>query len=86
VQTADPHSIVVTVIPATPAQETTIGDVVLGSIGVVGALMILALVLGVGTAVLRLAWNRLHPAEDDHLPPVSPYANGPVVPPSSRAR
>jgi hypothetical protein len=72
VQTEGAKPFVVTIIPQKPAAETTLSDVLVGSLGLTGALILLALVLGVVVAVLRFGWNRLHPAEDDHLPPVSP--------------
>jgi hypothetical protein len=62
----------VTLIPATPADETTVADVVIGSLGVVGALVSVALLLGILLAGARVVWSRLHPAADDHLPPVTP--------------
>ena len=85
-QTEPPQSFVVTVIPATPAPETTLGDVVVGAFGITGALLLLALVLGIVVAGLRVGWQRLHPAADDHLPPVSPFAQNPDVHRSSQAR
>ncbi len=65
-------SFVVTIIPATPAEEQGVADVILGSLGVAGSLLMLALVLGVFVAGCRVAWNRRHPPADDHLPPVVP--------------
>ena len=62
----------VTVIPATPAEETTVADVVIGSLGVVGVLVSLALVLGILLAGARVVWSKRHPAAEDHLPPVTP--------------
>ena len=65
-------SFVVTIIPATPAEEQGVSDVILGSLGVAGSLLMIALVLGVVVAGLRVVWNRRHPPADDHLPPVVP--------------
>jgi len=45
-------------------------DVVVGSLGVAGALVVLALVLGVVLSVGLLAWHRRHPPEESRLPPV----------------
>jgi hypothetical protein len=73
VQQGSSNAIVVTVVPATPAPERTVGDVILGSFAIAAALLLLALVLGVAVAGLRYAWNRWHPPDDDHMPPVSPY-------------
>lgn len=65
-------SFVVTIIPPTPAEEQGVSDVILGSLGVAGTLLMIALVLGVVVAGFRVAWNRRHPPADDHLPPVVP--------------
>lgn len=62
----------VVTISQTPADEVSLAEVIFGSFGVVGALVALALVLGVVVAGLKLGWNRLHPPEDRHLPPVVP--------------
>jgi hypothetical protein len=87
VQAPEPQQpFVVTIIPETPAPETTVADVVLGSLGVAGTLLVLAMVLGVVMAAVRLGWNRMHPPSDDHLPPVTPFTQTPAAPPSSRAR
>jgi hypothetical protein len=72
VQTQEPRPFIVTVIPATPAPQTTVADVVVGALGITGVLVMIALVAGALLAVLRVRWNRKHPAENDHLPPVSP--------------
>jgi hypothetical protein len=61
---------VVTVVE-TPARETTLLDVVLGSFGVVGALFAIALVLGLLLSVARYTWGRRHPPEDGHMPRVA---------------
>jgi hypothetical protein len=80
---------VVTIIPEDPAPQTTVGDVVVGSLGVAGTLLVLAMLLGVVLAAVRLGWNRLHPPADDHLPSVTPgttFSPAPTVPPSSQAQ
>jgi hypothetical protein len=64
--------IMVTVIPATPSEETTVAGVILGSLGVAGTLLMVALVLGVALAAVRVAWIRRHPPTDNHMPPVTP--------------
>jgi positive regulator of sigma E activity len=71
-----PDAFVVTVIE-TPAREITLGDVIFGSLGVVGVLVLLALVLGGALSFLMVAWNRRHPPESEHMPPVSPLVPGP---------
>ncbi len=80
------QSFVVTVIPAEPTPTRTIGDVIVGSMGVAGSLLLLALVLGAVVAGVRVLWNRWHPAVDDHLPPVTPSTPLDSSPPSSQAR
>ena len=85
-QPADPSSFVVTVVPATPAPETTVSDVLIGSLGVAGSLLVLALCLGVVMAAVRLGWQRRHPAADDHLPPVTPLTVNSEGQSSSQAR
>jgi hypothetical protein len=55
-----------------PADEFTIGDVIVGSLGVVGALALLAVVLGALSSLGLVAWRRHHPPDQDRLPPVVP--------------
>jgi hypothetical protein len=71
-QAQEPRPFIVTVIPATPAPQTTVADVVVGALGITGVLVMIALVAGGLLAVLRVRWNRKHPVENDHLPSVSP--------------
>ena len=68
-QQAPAEAYVVTVVQ-TPTRQTTLMDVVVGSLGVAGALVVLALVLGVVLSVGLLAWHRRHPPEESRLPPV----------------
>ena len=72
-QTQEPKPFIVTVVPATPAPQTTVGDVIVGALSITGLLVLVALVAGALFAVVRVRWNQRHPAEDDHLPPVSPF-------------
>jgi hypothetical protein len=60
----------------TPTKEITLADVIFGSFGIVGALVLTALVSGGALSLLFLAWNRRHPPESDHMPPVSPLVPG----------
>jgi hypothetical protein len=71
VQPPSSDPIVVTIVQ-TPAKETTILDVVVGSLGLAGALFGLALVLGLVLSLVRLSWTRRHPPEREHMPPVAP--------------
>jgi hypothetical protein len=85
VQSQPSQSFVVTIVPANPTDQTTVADVLIGSLGITAVLLGLALALGVLAAAVRYGWNRLHPPSEDHLPPVSPFTE-PGVPPSSRAQ
>ena len=67
-----------------PAKETTIADVIIGSFGIAGVLLAASLVLGLLVAAVKLGWNRAHPPEARHLPPVSPFVPDPNAPRSSR--
>lgn len=77
---------VVTVVPATAAPERTVGDVIIGSLAVVGALLVMALVLGVLFAGVRVLWRRTHPLEAEHMPPVKPTTDDLSARPSSPVR
>ena len=82
-QQAPPDAFIVT-IAEHPTRETTLKDVLLSALGVTGALVLLALVLGGLLALVLMRWNRRHPPEDDRLPPVSPWVQSPRgSPPSS---
>jgi hypothetical protein len=70
----------------TPAQEVTLADVIFGAFGIVGVLILTALVFGAGLSLLLVVWNRRHPPESNHMPPVSPFISDSNVPPSYRAR
>jgi hypothetical protein len=68
-------SFVVTVVPATPAPERTVADVIVGSLVIVVVLIAVGAALGGVFAAVRLGWLRRHPAEADHMPPVKPTTN-----------
>jgi hypothetical protein len=81
VQSPPQQGFIVTVVQ-TPTKQTTLQDVVLGSLGITGVLLLLALVLGALMAGLLYVWHRRHPPEDNRLPPVSPLVSGgPTTPP-----
>jgi hypothetical protein len=84
-QDPKPDAFVVTLVENEPP-EITIADVVYGSFGIVGVLVLSAIVLGAVLSMLFVLWNRRHPPEDDHMPPVSPLIPAPGDPPSFRAR
>ena len=79
-----PPAIVVTVIQE-PVPQTTIADVIIGSLGLAGVLLLISLVLGAVVGFVLMKWHRRHPPELDHLPPVSPLIPGSGVPPTSPA-
>ena len=58
-----------------PTSEVNIGDVLLGSLGLAGVLVLLAAVLGVVVAAGMVVWKKLHPPESDHLPPITQILN-----------
>jgi hypothetical protein len=72
----DPKPIIIQLTPK-PAETTNIGDVIVGALGVAGAITVAAVVLGCVVAVGLVIWHRMHPPAADHLPPVSP-----LIPPS----
>jgi hypothetical protein len=86
VQAQSPPSSFVVTVAREPAHQTTLADVVIGSLGVAGALLLLAIVLGGAMSLLLVAWNRRHPPERRHLPSVSPLSSSPAAPPSSPAQ
>jgi hypothetical protein len=83
VQTPEPY---IVRIVREPAPETTLGDVILGALGLTGVLTLIALLLGALLAFVLIRWHHRHPPEHNHLPPVSPLVPGPGAPPSSQAR
>ena len=85
----DPKPIYVTVPPDSPQVETpatTVGDLVVGSLGVAGVMLLVSILLGGLVAVLLVRWHRRHPPEERHLPPVTPFAPPSDNVPSSRVR
>jgi hypothetical protein len=83
---AQPQPFVVKVIRPPEAAETTVGDVIFGSLGIAGVLLVIALLLGGVMAAIRVGWHRLRPPADNHLPPVSPLIADPTDPRSSQSR
>ena len=80
-----PDAFIVTVIKE-PERELTVGDVIIGSLGVAGALLVLALALGVVVGVGLVIWHRWRPSNWRPMPPVSPSWSGGDGPPSSPIR
>ena len=69
-----------------PAPEMTVGDLIIGSFGVVGLSMVVALVIGAAIGGWLVLWHRIHPPPWRSMPPVSPLLPGAGDPPSSQAR
>jgi hypothetical protein len=69
-----------------PAESTSIADVIVGALGVTGALALVAVVCGAVLGLGLALWRRRHPVGSDRLPPVSPQIPVSSVPPSSQAR
>ena len=80
-QQAPPDAFIVTVIKE-PAREMTPADLIIGSLGIAGSLLLLALVLGVAAGGILVIWNRRFPNTLGHLPPVSPSVTGGLPPPT----
>ena len=75
----------VTVIRA-PEPEMTVADLIIGSLGLAGALLVLSLAFGVVAGAILVVWHRLRPTPWRPMPPVSPSVPGPDSPQSSQAR
>ena len=84
-QEVPPPAFIVTVVE-TPTEEITWADVIVGSLGIVGVLALLAIILGGILALAIVVWNRRHPPEGNHMPPVAPLMPPSNVPPSFRAQ
>lgn len=84
-QQGPPPAILVTVIKE-PVPETTIADVIIGSLGLAGLLLLISLALGACVGFVLVRWHRRHPPELGHLPPVSPLIPDPSARPSIPAR
>ena len=66
-----------------PADEITVPELILGSLGIAGSLLILALALGAVAGGVLVVWHRVRPASRNHLPPVSPsFTDVSPTPPS----
>jgi len=69
----NPPPVIVTLVEK-PTPQTTFADVILGSLGITGVLILIAAVLGCIMAVWLVKWNQRHPPEEGHLPSISPTA------------
>ena len=84
-QTPPPDAFVVTVVKE-PAKEFTVADLIVGSFGIAGTLLLVAIVLGGVVGAVLVMWNKRHPADQRRLPPVSPSFTDAPLPPTSRSR
>jgi hypothetical protein len=80
-----PDAYMVTVIRA-PEPEMTVGDLIIGSLGLAGTLLVVSLALGVLAGAVLVVWHRLRPAPWRPMPPVSPSIPESDLPQSSRAQ
>jgi hypothetical protein len=80
-QEQPPDAFIVTVIKE-PVPQTTVADVIIGSLGLAGVLLLISIALGGFVGMILVRWHRRHPPEGDHLPPVSPLIPDPGAPPS----
>ena len=80
-----PDAFMVTVIRP-PERETTVADVIIGSLGMAGALLLLAVLLGAVVGTLLVLWHRFWPRDWRSMPSVAPTFTTADVPPSSRSR
>jgi hypothetical protein len=80
-----PDAFMVTVIKE-PAKETTVADVIIGSLGITGLLVLLSLVLAGLLGLILVRMHRRAPFGADRLPPVSPTIPEAQEPESSRVQ
>jgi hypothetical protein len=73
----NPGPIIVTIAPEPDHATTTFVDVILGSFAITAIAVLVAIVLGIVLAYILIRWHRRHPPEDDRLPPISPFIQGP---------
>jgi hypothetical protein len=81
----DPKPFIVVPIPA-PTHQASFADVVLGAVGLTGALVLASLVLAVIFAGVLVFWHRRHRPEQERMPPVSPLVVDSTRRESSQAR
>ena len=69
-----------------PEPEMTVGELIVGSLGLAGTLLVLSLVLGAVAGTVLVVWHRIRPRAWRPMPPVSPSMAGRDVPPSNPTR
>ena len=55
-----------------PAEEQTIADLLVNSLGLAGAFAVAAIPLGLVVGYLMIKWHARRPPEADHMPHISP--------------
>jgi hypothetical protein len=55
-----------------PEEEMTVADLIVGSLGVAGSLLLLSLLLGALAGAALVIWHRIRPTPWRPMPPVSP--------------
>ncbi len=55
-----------------PAEQQTIADLLVSSLGLAGAFAVAAIPLGLVVGYLMIKWNSRRPPEADHMPHISP--------------
>ena len=63
----------------TPAEEVTVADVIIGSLGVAGAMTLAAVVLGLVLGWILIVRSRRRGVEGEHPPSIHPF--NPSTPP-----
>jgi hypothetical protein len=88
-----PQPFIVRLAPPPPAHETTLFDIFVGSVMVVGLGFVIAAACGAVLAWLFVRWNRRGPGGAHEIPSISPVtaardssATNESVPPSSPTR
>ena len=66
----NPQPIIVELVDR-PTPPTDYGDVIIASLGLAGALGVIALLLGAVVAFVLVQWHRRHRPEDDHMPQIT---------------
>ena len=54
-----------------PSKQTSLGDVIVASLGLTGVLVLAAAVLGIVMAFGLVQWKKRHPPAERHLPPIT---------------
>jgi hypothetical protein len=75
-QSSEPIIVTLTRDPE-PSAATTITQIVVGSLGLAGFMLLASVLLGGLVALLLVRRHRRRPPEMDHLPSVSPFVQGP---------